>query len=112
MGSNTERGEKMNNNIFKVQIKALTPILTGDAKKEVITPLKRDTRTPAKAPINLEVIEPGREGEFYLLYFPYPKDEIKEENIKNDLGFLGRALALMFYTYGFSAKKNKWVWCS
>ena len=77
-----------------------------NAKKEVITPLKRDTRTPAKGPINLEVIEPGREGEFYLLYFPYPKDEIKEENIKNDLGFLGRALALMFYTYGFSAKKT------
>jgi len=37
MGSNTERGEKMNNNIFKVQIKALTPIWTGDANKKSST---------------------------------------------------------------------------
>ena len=80
-----------------------------DAEKDVITPLKRDTRTPTKrGPISLEVMKPGKKGDFHLLYFPYPRgDEFKEEEeIKKDLTFLAKALELMFYTYGFSAKKT------
>ena len=77
------------------------------AKKDVITPLKRDTRTPARGPIHIEVMEPGSKGEFYILYVPYPQyKDFKEEQIKEDLKFLAEALRLMFYTYGFSAKKT------
>ncbi len=77
------------------------------AKKDVITPLKRDTRTPARGPIYIEVIKPGSKGEFYILYVPYPQyKDFKEEQIKEDLKFLAEALRLMFYTYGFSAKKT------
>ncbi|HAW49439.1 TPA: hypothetical protein DCX16_00580 [bacterium] len=77
-----------------------------DAEKDVITPLNRKTRTPVggKSPINLEVMKPEQKGDFYLLYFPYPKGE--ESEIKEDLRFLFKALGLMFYTYGFSAKKT------
>ncbi len=79
----------------------------NDVKKDVITPLKRDTRTPARGPIPIEVMKPGSKGEFYLLYMPYPKGrDFKEDQIKEDLEFLAEALKLMFYTYGFSAKKT------
>lgn len=79
-----------------------------EAEKDVITPLKRDTRTPTKkGPIPLEVIKPGKNGDFYLLYLPYPKGkDFKEDDIKEDLEFLAETLKLMFYTYGFSAKKT------
>jgi CRISPR-associated protein Cmr2 len=79
-----------------------------EAERDVITPLKRDTRTPTRrGPIPLEVMKPGKDGEFYLLYVPYPKGkDFKEEHVKEDLKFLAEALNLMFYTYGFSAKKT------
>lgn len=78
-----------------------------EAKKYVITPLKRDTRTPANGPIQLEVMKPKSRGEFYLLYSAHPhRDDHREDNINNDLKFLTKALKLMFYTYGFSAKKT------
>ncbi len=79
-----------------------------EAEKDVITPLKRDTRTPTKkGPIPLEVIKPDKNGDFYLLYLPYPKGKgFKEDEIKADLEFLAETLKLMFYTYGFSAKKT------
>lgn len=78
-----------------------------EAERYVITPLKRGTRTPARGPISLEVMKPGKKGEFYLLYVPYPKGkDFKGEQIKEDLEFLAKALNLMFYTYGFSAKKT------
>lgn len=78
-----------------------------EAERDVITPLKRGTRTPARGPISIEVMKPGKEGEFYLLYLPYPKGNNFEENqIIEDLKFLAKALKLMFYTYGFSAKKT------
>lgn len=80
-----------------------------DAERDVITPLNRKTRTPVKgrSPIPLEVIKPGRKGDFYLLYIPYPKgDDFKEDEVKEDLEFLVESLRLMFYTYGFSAKKT------
>ena len=79
-----------------------------DAQRDVITPLKRDTRTPtSRGAIPLEVMKPGSKGDFYLLYVPYPKGkDFKEEEINEDLKFLAEALNLMFYTYGFSAKKT------
>ncbi len=80
-----------------------------EAKRDVITPLDRKTRTPVKgkAPIPLEVMKPNSKGDFYLLYIPYPKGkDFKEGQIEEDLRFLAEALKLMFYTYGFSAKKT------
>jgi len=78
---------------------------TKDGVRNVITPLDRKKRTPTRGPINLEVIKAGTNGEFYLLYLPYPKgNEFKEEDVKEDLKFSADALELMFYTYGFSAK--------
>jgi CRISPR-associated protein Cmr2 len=79
----------------------------NEVERDVITPLKRDTRTPARGPINLEVMKPGKKGEFYLLYVPYPKGKnFEKKQVKEDLKFLAEALKLMFYTYGFSAKKT------
>jgi len=76
-------------------------------KKDVITPLERETRTPAKGPIPLEIVKKGTNGEFYLLYFPYPKRENYQElQVDEDLEFLSKSLELMFYSYGFSAKKT------
>ena len=76
-------------------------------ERDVITPLKRDTRTPARGPIPIEVMKAGSEGEFYLLYVPYPGGkDFKKEEVEEDLRFLAEALKLMFYTYGFSAKKT------
>jgi len=78
-----------------------------EARRDVITPLKRDTRTPARGPISLEVMKPGSRGNFYLLYVPYPQGKnFKEEEVEEDLRFFAKALKLMFYTYGFSAKKT------
>ncbi|MDD3806957.1 MAG: hypothetical protein PHE86_02830 [Candidatus Marinimicrobia bacterium] len=69
--------------------------------------MKRDTRTPARGPIPFEVMKPGKKGDFNLLYFPYPKGaDLKEEDVNKDLKFLAEALKLMFYVYGFSAKKT------
>lgn len=77
------------------------------AQRDVITPLKRGTRTPASGPITLEVIKPNSQGKFHLLYVPYPKgDNFEQDETKEDLKFSAEALNLMFYTYGFSAKKT------
>jgi len=79
---------------------------TDEPKKDVITPLKRDTRTPSKGPISLEVMDNAK-GNFHLLYFPYPKGEDHDEKqVDEDLKFLAESLRMMFYTYGFSAKKS------
>ncbi|HHV81549.1 TPA: hypothetical protein GXX44_07725, partial [bacterium] len=102
-GSEPEEKE----NPLKGRLYFFPTFFTEDADRDVITPLKRDTRTPAKGPINLEVIRPGKNGEFYLLYIPYPKGEdFREEDAEEDLKFLAEALKLMFYVYGFSAKKT------
>ena len=96
-------------NSLKGRLYFLPTFFENDAEKDVITPLDRRTRTPVKnkAPISLEVMKPGSKGEFYILYVPYPKGkDFKEEQIKEDLKFLAKALKLMFYTYGFSAKKT------
>ncbi len=78
-------------------------------EKDVITPLDRTTRTPVsgRAPIPIEVMKPKSKGEFYLLYVPYPKGkDFKVKQVEEDLKFLAEVLRLMFYTYGFSAKKT------
>ncbi len=76
------------------------------AENDVITPLKRETRTPARGPIPLEVMKPGTQGDFYLLYVPYPGNENFGDEIKEDLKLIAEALKLMFYTCGFSAKRT------
>jgi len=83
--------------------------LIGKVEKDVITPLSRETRTPVKgkAPISMEVVPAGETGDFYLLYFPYPKDkDWKPKEIKEDMEFIARAMEIMFLEYGFSAKKT------
>lgn len=104
-GSEPRKKQEM----LKGRLYFFTTFFEDEAEKDIITPLKRDTRTPtSKGPIPLEVMKPEKDGYFYLLYFPYPKkgkSEIREE-VKKDLTFLGEALKLMFYTYGFSAKKT------
>jgi CRISPR-associated protein Cmr2 len=76
-------------------------------KKDVITPLKRATRTPGRSgPIPIEVMD-NATGDFHLLYFPYPKGEdYDDKQVDEDLKFLAESLKNMFYTYGFSAKKT------
>lgn len=71
-------------------------------QEDILTPIDRRSRKASKL-INIEVIPQGSQSEFYLLYFPYL---LSIEEIKEDLSFLAEALKLMFYTYGFSAKKS------
>ena len=100
----SESGEEV---ALKGRLYFFPTFFKDDAKKDVITPLRRDTRTPARGPISMEVMKSGSKGDFYLLYIPYPKGKnFKREQIEEDLKFLAKALELMFYTYGFSAKKT------
>ncbi|HBT25843.1 MAG TPA: hypothetical protein DEA58_04025 [Pseudothermotoga sp.] len=101
-GSETEDEEKLKGRLY-----FFPTFFEEDSKKDVITPLSRDTRTPTRGPIFMEVMKQGSKGEFYLLYVPYPKGKnFEEKQIGEDLHFLASALELMFYTYGFSAKKT------
>lgn len=80
---------------------------TEDIQREVVTPLKRDTRTPARGPIDIEVVPAGAKGTFCLLYIPYPKGlDWSLEQIPHDLKAAAQALKAMFLEYGFSAKKT------
>jgi len=84
---------------------------------DVITPLKRDTRTPRRGPILFETVPTGAQGTFSLLYFPFDllsalrsgdsttKAKAIEE-IKEDLEVLKEAIPAMLLTYGFAAKKT------
>lgn len=102
-GSESEEKE----NPLKGRLYFFPTFFTEDTDMDVITPLKRATRIPARGPISLEVMKPGKNADFYLLYVPYPKGaDFKEEDVNKDLRFLAEALKLMFYTYGFSAKKT------
>jgi len=101
--------ESDDENALKGMLHFFPTFFEEEPKRDVITPLKRDTRTPTKgrSPIPIEVMKSRAKGEFYLLYIPYPKGKnFKEEEVKEDLKFLAEALKLMFYTYGFSAKKT------
>ncbi|HEY8541250.1 MAG TPA: RAMP superfamily CRISPR-associated protein [Pseudothermotoga sp.] len=101
-GSENEDEEKLKGRLY-----FFPTFFEEDSDKDVITPLKRDTRTPARGPILIEVVKAGSKGEFYLLYVPYPRGrDFRKEQIEEDLNFLTEALKLMFYTYGFSAKKT------
>jgi len=101
---NTESEEK---DLLKGRLYFFPTFFYKESERGVIAPLSRATRTPASGPINIEIMGKGKKGEFYLLYFSYPcNNEAKEMEIKEDLNFLIEALALMFYTYGFSAKKT------
>lgn len=100
----TGPGEK--NNPLRGRLYFFPTFFTDEATKDVITPLSRETRTPKRGAISLEVIKPGAKAEFHLLYLPYPKGEGFKEEVKKDLEFLAESLKLMFYTYGFSAKKT------
>ncbi|HCZ07242.1 MAG TPA: hypothetical protein DHV12_08985, partial [Thermotogae bacterium] len=97
-GAESENEEKLKGRLY-----FFPTFFVCNPKKDVITPLKRDTRTPARGPISIEVMKAGSKGEFYLLYIPYPKGKnFEETQIEEDLNFLARALEFMFYTYGFS----------
>ena len=99
--------EPQENEALKGRLYFFPTFFKDKPKRDVITPLSRRTRTPARGAIPLEVMKTKSKGEFYLLYIPYPRGRnFKEEQIKEDLKFLAKALKLMFYTYGFSAKKT------
>ncbi len=101
----SEPAEK--DNLLKGRLYFYPTFFKDGVKKDIITPLNRDTRTPVKGPIPLEIVKEGTKGEFYLLYFPYPKgDNYRESEVDEDLEFISKSLELMFYTYGFSAKKT------
>lgn len=79
----------------------------NDTAREVITPLWRDTRTPARGPIDIEVIASGRQGKFCLLYVPRPRGpNWHSEQVADDLVAASRAIRAMLLDYGFSAKKT------
>lgn len=102
-------GNESEENALKGRLYFFPTFFKEKPERDVITPLKRDTRTPVKgkSPISLEVMKRGAKGEFYLLYVPYPGEkDFKKEEVEEDLRFLAEALKLMFYTYGFSAKKT------
>ncbi len=75
--------------------------------REVVTPLHRDTRTPARGPINFEVIGAGQRGRFCLLYVPRPRGlDWNPGQIPEDLEVAARAVKATLLDYGFSAKKT------
>lgn len=83
------------------------PTFFEEDGKDVITPISRKTRKPTRGPICLDVIKPGSKGKFYVLYTPYPRGKgFTMDEVMEDLGFLAEALKLMFYTYGFSARRT------
>ncbi|MCD6442996.1 MAG: hypothetical protein J7L28_03425 [Thermotogae bacterium] len=99
--------ESGDDNALKGRLYFFPTFFEDKPKRDVITPLKRDTRTPARGPISIEVMKSEAKGEFHLLYIPYPKGkEFKEGEVEEDLKFLAEALKYMFYIYGFSAKKT------
>jgi len=79
----------------------------NETTREVITPLWRDTRTPARGPIDIEVIAAGQPARFCLFYLPRPKGENWHSGqIAEDLLAASRAIKAMLLDYGFSAKKT------
>jgi CRISPR-associated protein Cmr2 len=79
----------------------------NETAREVITPLWRDTRTPARGPIDIEVIASGQQGRFCLLYVLRPKGlNWHSGQIAEDLLAVSRAIKAMLLDYGFSAKKT------
>jgi len=80
---------------------------TGSVEQEVVTPLSRDTRTPARGPIGIEVVPAGSTGTFHLLYLPWPRGNgWSQIQIAEDLLEAVKSVKTMFLVYGFSAKKT------
>ncbi len=80
---------------------------TNSPQSEVMTPLLRSTRTPARGPIDIQVVPAGSTARFFLLYVPHPKGNgWLQEQIADDLTATASALKGMFLDYGFSAKKT------
>lgn len=77
-------------------------IFQAQAQEDILTPINRKNRKGANL-VNIEVMPQGSKACFYLLYFPYL---LNNKEINEELKFVGKALKLMFYTYGFSAKKS------
>lgn len=76
-------------------------------QREVVTPLKRDTRTPARGPIDIETVPSDSKGTFCLLYIPNPRGmDWTLDQIAEDLEAVVKVLGAMFLRYGFSAKKT------
>ncbi|MGF3499641.1 MAG: RAMP superfamily CRISPR-associated protein [Candidatus Methanosuratincola sp.] len=84
---------------------------------DVITPLRRETRTPRRGPILFEMVPVGSRGTFSVLYFPFDllhllrqgdstAKAIATDEIKEDLETLKEAIPAMLMTYGFAAKKT------
>lgn len=72
---------------------------------EVINPHDRATRT-GKHPIYFESVPTGTEGIFSLLYVPLPGSIHSEQEAREDLDIVTRALYNMLCIYGFSARKS------
>lgn len=84
---------------------------------DVITPLRRETRTPRRGPILFEMVPVGSRGTFSVLYFPFDLLHLLRhcditakaratDEIKEDLETLKEAIPAMLMTYGFAAKKT------
>lgn len=79
----------------------------NETTREVVTPLWRDTRTPARGPIDIEVVPVGQKGKFCLLCVPRPRGpNWHSEQVADDLVAASRAIRAMLLDYGFSAKKT------
>lgn len=76
---------------------------------DLITPLKRQTKTPKRGPLYLECIPSGEEGRFSLLYLAdHPqngKEQEEDKKVQEDLLASHEILQAMLFEYGFSAKK-------
>lgn len=84
-----------------------TTFFLGEPGREVVTPLWRDTRTPARGPLACEVLGSGRTGTFNLLYVPRPKGpKWSVRQVTEDLEAATAAVKSMLIDYGFSAKKT------
>jgi CRISPR-associated protein Cmr2 len=77
----------------------------GKLTREVITPLSRETRTPARGPIDFEVVAAESSGCFHLLYVPRPT-ATGWVAVADDLEDAARSVKSMLFDYGFSAKKT------
>ena len=103
-----EKGETKN---FRQGRLFFYPTFFDRVSLDVITPLRRDTKTPARGPIYFEFVPENTTGIFRLLYYPFDLvakgefDKIEEE-VKEDLKIVSKAIHKMFYEIGFSAKKT------
>jgi len=101
-GSDPEKKEQQ----LKGKLYFFPTLFKSDTNREIITPLSRYSRIPKRGSIDIEVMKKGKKGTFHILYLAYQDSKDSKEETKKELLFLVEALKLMFYTYGFSAKKS------